>query len=314
MDSGARHEALQRIHGVAAGQHQLVLLSDLTGAGLTRALIEGLVASGWLRRQHKGMYLVGPREPSAWQRTVAAWMAAGARAVVSHSSAAEVHRLPHLVGGGVPEVTVTGSRQPRPRGVRVHRVQVLAATDVERRQGVPITAPARTLIDLAPRLSPALLSRAIDEGAIQRLWTPESLLSARRRAGRRPGSADLDRLLAMRVEGPQSDSHLENRVERALRCLGPFESQYQLVIDGRVLVVDLALPALKLVVESDGWGTRGRSRGKFDGDRRKSNLLVANGWTVVHLTSAMSDDEMRGAVVAAMLQLAARGSQSSLQT
>lgn len=303
---------MERVHAVAARQHQLVRLSDLTGAGLTRSLIEGLVASGWLRRLHKGIYLVGPLEPSPWQRTVAAWMAAGARAVVSHSSAAEVHRLPHLVGSGVPEVTVTGPHQPRPRGVSVHRVQVLAAADAERRLGVPVTAPARTLIDVAPRLSPALLSRVIDEGAIRRLWTPESLLAARRRAGRRPGAVVLDRLLEVRVEGPQTDSHLEHRVERALRCLGPFEAQCQLVIEGRVLVLDLALPSLRLAVESDGWATRGRSRGKFDGDRRKSNLLVAQGWTVVHLTSAMSDDEMRAAVVAAMLQLAARGSQPAV--
>ncbi len=115
-------------------------------------------------------------------------------------------------------------------------------------------------------------------------------------------------MLAVRVETDGADSDLEARAQRALHCLGPFRTQYQLVLDGELLVLDLALPDLKLAVECDGWGVRRRSRSKFDGDRRHGNLLTAHGWTVVRLTAAMSDDEMRAAVVKVMMRLAGGGS------
>ncbi|HET6875583.1 MAG TPA: hypothetical protein VFH70_12430 [Acidimicrobiales bacterium] len=314
MDSGVRMQALERVRVMAAHQHQVAALRDLLDAGVTRAQVEGLVASGWLQRQHKGVYFVGPGEPSPWQRAVAAWTAVGPRAVISHSTAAGLHRMPHLLAGSVPELTGTGPGHPRHRGVDVHRVKELARADIVKRDGVPMTTPARTLVDLAPRLPVVLLRKVIDEGAIQRLWTPESLLITRQRVGRRPGLHAMDQLLGERSGSSLVDSHLEYRVERAVRCLGPFEAQHQVVLGGKVVVIDHALPALKLAVESDGWTVRGRSRGKFDGDRRKNNLLVAHGWTVVHLTSAMSDDEMRRTVVDAMLRLAGKRGPGADQT
>jgi very-short-patch-repair endonuclease len=56
-------------------------------------------------------------------------------------------------------------------------------------------------------------------------------------------------------------------------------------------------------VECDGRQVHDASRLRFDEDRRRHNLLVAAGWQVVHLTSAMSDDEMRAAVVGALLRI-----------
>lgn len=296
---------MRRASAVAAGQHQVVLTSQLLQAGLTKPTVYGLVRSGWLTRVGRGALVVGGHEPSGWQRIVAAWLLTGPSSVVSHISAAAVHRLPHLLAEGPPEVTVAGTRHFRPPGVKVHRVGSLDPRDWEEKEGVRVTTADRTLVDLAPRLPATLLARVIDEGAVQRMWTPESLQAARRRAGRRTNLAGLDRLLAGRAETAGADSDLEIRVHRALRCLGPFRAQYQLVLEGELLVLDMARPDLKLVVECDGWGIRRRSRGKFDRDRRQGNLLVAHGWAVVRLTSAMSDDEMREAVVKVMLLRAA---------
>jgi very-short-patch-repair endonuclease len=161
-------------------------------------------------------------------------------------------------------------------------------------------------VDLAPRLKPALLAKVVDEGAVLRLWTPASLQASLARVGTRPGGGRLARILADRGASV-FDSPLEQRAEAALRSLGPFALHYQIVLGGRVIIIDLALPVLRVAVECDGWTVRSRSRRKFDEDRRRNNLLAAEGWKVVHLTSDMSDDEMRAAVIQVMLLAAAAG-------
>lgn len=171
------------------------------------------------------------------------------------------------------------------------------------KDGVPLTTPARTLVDLASRLSPALIAKVVDEGAVCRLWTPDSLRAAVDRVSRhRRGTAALRRVLEDRSGA--FDSGLEQRVEAAVRGLGAFQVHFQIVVDGRVIILDLALPELKLAIECDGWTVRSRSRTKFDEDRRKGNLLAAAGWQVVRVTAAMSDDEIKAAVVAAMVRAA----------
>jgi very-short-patch-repair endonuclease len=189
-------------------------------------------------------------------------------------------------------------------GCRVHRSRALAEGEVEVYRGVRVTAPVRTLVDLAPGLPVALLGRTVDEGLIQRIWTVEDLAVGAARSAGRPGSASLREIVRRRTgEGP-AESHLEQRVIRTLKAFAPFETDYEVVVDGRVYRLDVAFPASLVAVECDGWAVRSRSRSKFDHDRRRNNSLLSHGWIVVHLTSAMSDDEMRGAVHAALLQAA----------
>jgi very-short-patch-repair endonuclease len=114
----------------------------------------------------------------------------------------------------------------------------------------------------------------------------------------------LRRLVRARSGDPVVDSHLEQRVTRLLAFLGPFETRYQVVTGGRVVLLDLAWPDRRVAVECDGWGAHGRSRARFESDRRRDNDLIAAGWTVVHLTSAMSDDEIRAAVARVLLRSA----------
>lgn len=265
-------------------------------SGMSRRTAAQLVQQGWLRRLLRGTYLLGGGEPTAWQQAVAAWVATGSTGAISHWSAAGVHRLPCLLlAGTIPEVSQADGHN-RPSGVAVHRVKRLDGPDVELRRSVTVTSAARTLVDLAPRLDARLLGRVVDEGAIARLWTPAALAEAAARTGR---TRDLDQLwsvIKLRLEDRRVDSHLERRVAKVLSGLGSFVTRYQVVLDGQVVVLDLAVPELKLAVESDGWAVRSRSRGKFDADRRRSNLLAAHGWTVVHVTSAMTDDEIRAAI------------------
>lgn len=183
----------------------------------------------------------------------------------------------------------------------------LPSDDVMVHRCAPVTRPVRTLLDLSPALGPVLLEKTVDEGLIAGLWGEAELVALVERSSGRPGVDRLRRVMAARASSPAASARvpLEGRAGRALASLGPFETGHQIVLDGRVYVIDIAWPAYKVAVECDGWTVRSRSRSKFDHDRRKDNHLASHGWTVVHLTSAMSDDEMRAAVVRVLLRAAA---------
>jgi hypothetical protein len=215
----------------------------------------------------------------------------GPDAALSHFTAAAIHRFPGLVATATPEVTVPKSRHPRLPGVKVHRVALVPECDVEQRSGVGITTPARTVVDLAARVDTALLGHVIDEGHIAQLWTIDQLAECAARLGGqgRAGGRALHRLLLEREGEPSTQSALELRMVRVLAPFAPFETQYQLVLDGEVFILDMAWPRWRVGAEADGWWARAKSRGKLDHDSHKSNVLTAHGWKVAHLTSAMSD-------------------------
>jgi hypothetical protein len=149
---------------------------------------------------------------SPWEQIVAAALAAGPDAVVSHASAAAVHRFEY---GPLALVELTLPRQvySRPPGVIVHRSTDLAAEDIVARNGVLVTSASRTLVDLAGRLGPCLTEKVLDEGLIERRWTVERLQDCLTRARQNvPGRDKLRELLALRAEEPNADSALETRV------------------------------------------------------------------------------------------------------
>ena len=292
---GPLPETLDRWHGMAKTR-------DLTRLGIGRTEAARLIGKGLLTPVRPGVVLLGGGTPSDWQRTVAAWIVAGPEAALSHSTAARVHRIAYSAPPGVIEISIPRSRRRALAGCTIHRVQ-LADVDVVIRGGIRVTSPLRTLIDIVPALGPVALERIVDEGLIADLWDIAALDVAVRSAARsrRPGAPMLREIVASRVGLPNGDSALEQRVIRALACLAPFEVHHQLVVDGQVFVLDLAWLEHRVGVECDGWHVRSRSRSKFDHDRRRNNALISRGWTVVHVTAAMSDDEIRTAVVRALL-------------
>lgn len=309
---------LDELRVAAAGHWDLALVADLGRFGLTRSQIARLRREGWFVDVRRGVVALGGGRPTAWQQVVAASMAAGPPSALSHLTAARIHRFAGVAPRGPDgsevriELTAPLRMQPRLAGCLLHRVTHLPEQDVTVRYGVRVTTPLRTLVDLAPRLSPVVLEKTIDEGLISRLWDEPGLHAATLSARGRPGVGKLRRLMAARTAGQAGDSHLELTVTRALASLGPYETGYQVVVDGKVYVLDVAWPLYKVAAECDGWATRGRSRSKFDHERRKDNDLAAAGWSVVHLTSAMSADEMRAAVVKVLLRAAAAGGGAAL--
>jgi hypothetical protein len=109
-----------------------------------------------------------PRSP--WEQVVGAALAAGHEAVISHASAAAVHRFEYGATNAI-ELTVRRSCRSRPPGVVVHRSRDLTPEDLVRKGGVLVTSPCRTLVDLSGRIGPLLTERLLDEGLIARRWT-----------------------------------------------------------------------------------------------------------------------------------------------
>jgi hypothetical protein len=168
---GQRRPGLdRRVARLAADQHGVVAVDQLRRLGLTLAAIQYRVTAGRLHRVHRGVYAVGHAELSNEGRWLAAVLAAGAGAALSHTSAAMLWGFwpPGRDGRGTIEVSLVRRLRQRP-GMRLYPGRALAQADVTRRLQIPVTTPARTLIDLAAtECSDRRLERAIHEAEVQR--------------------------------------------------------------------------------------------------------------------------------------------------
>jgi very-short-patch-repair endonuclease len=287
---------------VAAHQRGLFSVTQAKQIGVTNAQLLRAEAAGHLRRLRRGVYALVGVPPSRWDDIVGAALAAGAGAVVSHASAAAVHRFEYG-GTGPVELTIQRSSYVRPRGVVVHRVADLGPEDVVTERGVLVTSPSRTLVDLSGRLGPVLTEKLVDEGLIARRWTSVQLQECLHRARTNLAGRDfLERLLRQRGGDPNADSVLEAKAFRALGALRPFEVHFAVAIGSRVYVVDVAWPECKVAAEVVGRAHRLASLSAFDRERRKLNALGVAGWRICHLTAAMSPEDMLGTVRAVLVE------------
>lgn len=284
--------AIRAVMSTAELQHGVISSRQMNECGLSRSRQQDLIRLGILIQVFRGVFAVAGRPFSRWSEAVAASLACGPRAVLSHTTAAAIHAFPAIPDGRLAEVSVGASRHPRPRGVVTHRAATLDRPDIEERNGILLTSAARTLVDLSPRYERHDLGRLLDEGVIKRLWTLDDVGDASVRAGvkGKAGGAQLRSLLAERSGEQQVESHLEMRVLRLLTPFRPFETNFQFLLEGDLISLDVAWPARMAALESDGFGSHGLSRTKFDRDRRKGNLLLLHGWRVAHVTSTMPDD------------------------
>ncbi len=282
---------IEQLMALAATQHGVVSTQQASALGVTPAMLRHAVRRGWLTPLRHGVYAVAGLPTSKWQPLMAAALAAGPDAVISHRSAAVIHGFHGLVAG-TPELSYRKRGGRRLSGVTIHRPRHLDNDDIEIQRGVRLTVPVRTVIDLAPIVGKELLGRILDEGAITRLWTAERVQARLDQMGSqgRSGTGRLRRQLALRLEEGNPDSRLEQHVIRVLRPhVPPFKVRYADTFDGERIEMDLAWLDLKIDGEVDGMDVRSRSRTKFERDRLRANVLPRHGWRIVHFTSQMDD-------------------------
>src|SRR4029077_10528564 len=177
MGSSILHSLSGEAWCLAEQQHGVVARRQLLELGLSSQAIQHRLSKGRLHRVERGVYSVGRPELNRRGRWMAAVLACGSRAVLSHRSAAALWgigtELPNWIEISVPVTSV----RKRDR-VRVHRRPNLRSSDVTVRDGIPVTNPVRTLIDIARRLDPPRLERAINEADRLDLVDPERLFAA----------------------------------------------------------------------------------------------------------------------------------------
>jgi very-short-patch-repair endonuclease len=194
---------------------------------------------------------------------MAAVLACGPDAVLSHTSAAALWRL--LPQRGFVHVTVPGSGRPRP-GIRVHRTRTLDPSAITRRDNIPVTTPSRTLADLRRTLPQPQFARALREAEYLKLPLDDRFNPDHARS-----DSEADFLaLCRRHRLPKPEVNVP---------IGPY-------------VVDFLWPDRKLIVEVDAYSTHG-SRSVFESDRARDVQLRLRGYEVIRFTRLQIGNEAR---------------------
>jgi very-short-patch-repair endonuclease len=267
---------------VAARQHGVVSRDQLLELGYSAQSIKHRVARGRLHPVWPGVYAPGRPELGRHGTWMAAVLSCGPRAALSHESAGALLGILARETGPV-EVSVPRAvaRRGRP-GIAVHRRATLAPWELSDRHGIPVTSPARTLVDLASRLTRDDLEGAIGEADKRDLIDPESLRRALPDFGGQPGVAALRDTLDRRTF-TLTDSELERRFLPIARQAGLPPPEPQRWVNG--FRVDFYWPELRLVVETDGLRYH-RTPAQQAKDRLRDQAHAAAGLTPLRFTRA----------------------------
>jgi hypothetical protein len=213
---------------------------------------------------------------------MAAVLACGGGARLSHASAGALWRLMRPSPGPI-DVTVARTGRVSRAGITVHRRDQIPIHELTERHGIPVTSPARTLLDLASTgISRRRLERAVDEADRLRLCDAGDLRAVLARHRGQPGTAALRQLLASHDLGSTlTRSELEERFLLLCREREIPEP----AVNGHMLglTVDFLWPARGLVVDVDGRESHDTRRG-FQDDRDRDSLLTASGYRVMRFT------------------------------
>ncbi len=257
---------------LADAQHGVVARAQLLERGLTARQIERRVAARRLCRLYYGVYAIGHRRLTVDGRWMAAVLAGGPGAVLSHASAAAAWDLRRSASGLIHVTVPSGAGRERRAGLRLHRSATLTSRDVAEVRGVPVTSVARTIIDLSRTLKgrelEALVDRADQRGIVDfaalRAATPASLQAVLRSYAPAATRSELEeRFLTLcddhGIARPETNAHVEG-----------FE-------------VDFVWRDRRLIVEVDGYAYH-RSPSTFEDDRERDVRLQIAGWTVLRFT------------------------------
>lgn len=251
-----------------------------------------MIARGRLHTVHRGVYAVGHRRLTRKGVWMAAVLAAGPGAVLSHRSAAALWQL-----GSDParHVDVSVPRKLRGRSaVHVHVTQ-LADDETMTVDGIRVTTVARTLLDLGTLLTPHQLELACNEAEIRRLADRPSLGDLLDRYARRHGTRALREILAAQELGTTvTRSTFEDDFLAFFNAAGLPRPLVNFVVPagGKDHLCDIVWPAARLVVELDGNRTHA-TRAAFEGDRARDRALQVAGWRVVRITWRQLQQESR---------------------
>jgi very-short-patch-repair endonuclease len=268
------------IAALARRQHGVVSRMQLLELGLGSSAIQRRVNLARLHVLHRGVYAVGHRAVRREAWWMAAVLAAGPGAALSYRSAAELWAIRNGSRARI-EVSVPRRRRSTAR-LELHQVE-MRLDEVTVEHGIPVTTPARTLLDLAAVVSEQHLKAACEEAEVRRLSSPTSLDALVARYPGRRGTHAIKRVLENHHNNGRTvpTSLLERRLLALLDAHHlPRPQINRLSAAGEL---DATWPERRVIVECDGFATHGTRRA-FADDRAKDRELVVAGWRVIRLT------------------------------
>jgi hypothetical protein len=242
---------------IAASQHGVITYEQLLAVGLTQPAIQRRVRASRLHRVYRGVYAVGHTALSSEGRWLAAVLASGKGAVLSHRSAAEHWGL--LEGLSSPiHVSVPGDAGKKKRpGLLIHRSSSLGSSAVEVRNHIAVTTPARTFADLRRTEPPSVVRRAAQVASFK----------------------------GLEIGNEGDESGVRSELERRFLRFCHRNGLPQPAVNVRVgpLTVDFLWPKQRVVVETDGWEAH-RGRAAFEDDHSRDLILRQLGYGVLRFT------------------------------
>jgi very-short-patch-repair endonuclease len=226
-----------------------------------------------------GVYAVGHPRRAPEDLAMAAVLACGPRAVLSHLSAAAlwgfIERWPE-------KFDVSAPRDRRPKGIRTHW-RKLGPGDKTRQLGVPVTSPGLTVLDCAPIVGPRL-TRFVNDALLSLSLGPNALAETFERHPHHPGSR-LVREILLGQRGV-TRSELEDKFVRFLKRFDIQQPELNVPMYGRV--VDAFFREEGVIVELDGYESH-KDRVTFERDREKDADAAADGLATVRITEQRMD-------------------------
>jgi very-short-patch-repair endonuclease len=272
---------------LASQQWGVVSVAQLRALGLGKDAVQRRVGAGRLHRLHHGVYAVGHTVLRREGRWLAAVLACGEGAVLSHRSAAAHWGL--LQSNATRIDVTTPRRRAGNASIRLHGARSLIARDTITHQEIPITSVTRTLLDLAATVRPDRLERALAQAEQLQLYDHTATTDLLARANGHRGKQALAEATATDPKLTASD--WEIRLLKLVREASLPEPLVNLPLDAPdygECRPDFHWPGQRLIVETDGWESH-KTRAAFERDRAKDAALTAAGYRVVRFTWRTAD-------------------------
>jgi very-short-patch-repair endonuclease len=280
-----RESAQPTLGELARRQWGVVTRAQLAGLGFGDRGVADWVRSGRLHRLYRGIYAVGHDRLRLEGRWLAAVLACGSGAVLSHRDAAVLWDLRQSHSAYIDVTVPSRNGRRRQHGIRLHRTSRLRPEEVTVRDGIPVTTVARTLLDLADVLQKQALKRVIAEAEYLNLFDLTALNAV---VENNPGRRGAKLMAAAGARRHRTRSKLEQRFLGLLERSGVEEPQSGVWIEG--YEADFAWTRAGLVVELDGLAAHS-TRAALNADRLRDRRLWKAGFRTMRLTDEALDDE-----------------------
>lgn len=281
--------ALMELANLAERQHGIVSIRQLTGPlGYSQTAVHREVSAGRLHRLYRGVFAVGHTNLSLHGHCLAAVLACGPNALLSHVSAAWLWGLTKT--SPLPaSVSTPLHRQRRPQ-IRLHEARSLAAEDRALREGIPVTSLPRTLLDLAATVRFEWLEKMIERSEDLELFDLGAVEDLLDRTVGHHGHGRLRRAIALYKPSSFTRSGLEKRFLELCLEAGLPQPRTNYVVQGFEL--DCYWPEFRFAVELDVFETHG-SRAAFERDRERQEDLLLHGIAMTRVTGPRLEREPR---------------------